>query len=104
MTSSCDGIIWLEGRQYYAESIGPERNHICLISRRKLVSCDFDICIKIDSALQLPVEHWHAYIGEATLADAILDRLLHNAHRLPLKGESMRKHRAQTAAEEAVAP
>jgi DNA replication protein DnaC len=40
---------------------------------------------------QLPVEKWHEYIGEATLADAILDRLLHNAHRLPLKGESMRK-------------
>jgi DNA replication protein DnaC len=42
-------------------------------------------------ASQLPVEHWHELIGEATLADAILDRLLHNAHRLPLKGESMRK-------------
>jgi DNA replication protein DnaC len=42
-------------------------------------------------ASQLPIEHWHEYIGEATLADAILDRLLHNAHRLPLKGESMRK-------------
>ncbi|MEA3275569.1 MAG: IS21-like element helper ATPase IstB [Pseudomonadota bacterium] len=42
-------------------------------------------------ASQLPVEHWHDYIGEATLADAILDRLLHNAHRLPLRGESMRK-------------
>ena len=42
-------------------------------------------------ASQLPIEHWHDYIGEATLADAILDRLLHNAHRLPLKGESMRK-------------
>ncbi len=42
-------------------------------------------------ASQLPIEHWHNYIGEATLADAILDRLLHNAHRLPLKGESMRK-------------
>lgn len=40
---------------------------------------------------QLPIEHWHEYIGEATLADAILDRLLHNAHRLPLKGDSMRK-------------
>lgn len=40
---------------------------------------------------QLPVEHWHEFIGEATLADAILDRLLHNAHRLPLRGESMRK-------------
>ena len=42
-------------------------------------------------ASQLPIEHWHEFIGEATLADAILDRLLHNAHRLPLKGESLRK-------------
>jgi len=42
-------------------------------------------------AAQLPVESWHDFIGEATLADAILDRLLHNAHRLPLTGESMRK-------------
>ena len=42
-------------------------------------------------ASQLPVENWHDFIGETTLADAILDRLLHNAHRLPLKGESMRK-------------
>jgi DNA replication protein DnaC len=42
-------------------------------------------------ASQLPIDHWHDYIGEATLSDAILDRLLHNAHRLPLKGDSMRK-------------
>jgi DNA replication protein DnaC len=42
-------------------------------------------------ASQLPVEHWHELIGEATLADAILDRLLHNAHRLALSGESMRR-------------
>ena len=40
---------------------------------------------------QLPVEQWHDYIGEPTLADAILDRLVHNAYRLALKGESMRK-------------
>ena len=38
---------------------------------------------------QVPVQKWHAAIGDATLADAILDRLLHNAHRLQLKGESM---------------
>lgn len=43
-------------------------------------------------ASQLPVEHWHDYLAEPTLADAILDRLLHNAHRLPLKGASMRKN------------
>ena len=42
-------------------------------------------------ASQLPVEYWHDYLGEPTLADAILDRLLHGAHRLPLTGESMRK-------------
>lgn len=40
---------------------------------------------------QLPTTKWHAYIGDATLADAILDRLLHNAHKLNLRGESMRK-------------
>lgn len=40
---------------------------------------------------QLPVDQWHKTIGDATLADAILDRLLHNAHKLKLKGESMRK-------------
>ena len=44
---------------------------------------------------QLPLEHWHEYIGEATLADAILDRLLHNAHRLPLKGDSLRKRQQE---------
>ena len=46
---------------------------------------------------QVPVEHWHDVIGDPTLADAILDRLVHNAHRLVLKGESMRKITAQRA-------
>jgi len=41
---------------------------------------------------QVPTEHWHAYLNDATLADAILDRLLHNAVRLELKGDSMRKN------------
>lgn len=40
---------------------------------------------------QLPVKHWHDYIGEPTIADAVLDRLLENSHRIELKGESMRK-------------
>lgn len=40
---------------------------------------------------QLPITEWHKAIGDATLADAILDRLLHNSHKLNLKGESMRK-------------
>lgn len=49
---------------------------------------------------QLPVEHWHEMIGEPTLADAILDRLIHNAHRVPLKGESLRKKDAKLAKSE----
>ena len=40
---------------------------------------------------QLPPEHWHAYLNDPTLADAILDRILHSAHKLALAGESMRK-------------
>jgi DNA replication protein DnaC len=40
---------------------------------------------------QLPVKHWHEIIGNPTLADAILDRLVHNAYSIELKGESMRK-------------
>ncbi|MDQ3258744.1 MAG: IS21-like element helper ATPase IstB [Acidobacteriota bacterium] len=40
---------------------------------------------------QLPVENWHEYVGDPTVADALLDRLLNNAHRLEMKGESMRK-------------
>ena len=45
-------------------------------------------------ASQLPVDTWHAYLGEPTLADAILDRLVHHSHRIELKtpGESMRSH------------
>lgn len=44
---------------------------------------------------QLPTTHWHDIIGDPTLADAILDRLIHNAHRITLKGESMRKKAAK---------
>jgi hypothetical protein len=46
---------------------------------------------------QVPVEHWHEHIGKPTIADAVLDRLTHGAHRLELKGESMRKLRAAKA-------
>ena len=44
---------------------------------------------------QLPTEHWHDHLGEATVADAICDRLLHNAHRITLQGPSWRKENAQ---------
>lgn len=42
---------------------------------------------------QLPVDQWHAWLADPTLADAILDRLVHNSYRLTLKGESMRKQK-----------
>ena len=45
-------------------------------------------------ASQLPIAQWHEYIGEPTLADAIMDRLFANAHRFELKGESLRKNAA----------
>ncbi len=40
---------------------------------------------------QLPIENWHDHIGDPTIADAILDRIIHSAHRIELKGVSMRK-------------
>lgn len=42
---------------------------------------------------QYPIDHWHAFLGDPTIADAILDRIMHAAHRIHLKGDSMRKSR-----------
>jgi DNA replication protein DnaC len=44
---------------------------------------------------QVPIAQWHEQIGDATTADGILDRLVHNAHRIELRGESMRKTRVK---------
>jgi len=46
---------------------------------------------------QLPVDRWHDIIGDPTYADAILDRLIHNAHRIELTGESLRRGRGKQA-------
>lgn len=45
---------------------------------------------------QLPVNAWHQWLDDPTLADAILDRIVHAAHRIALKGESMRRKQART--------
>jgi DNA replication protein DnaC len=50
---------------------------------------------------QLPVDHWHDVIPDPTVADAVLDRLVHTAHRLALKGESLRKPAAEGKQEKA---
>lgn len=47
---------------------------------------------------QVPVENWHDYIAHPTIADAVLDRLVHNAHKLKMKGPSRRKEKAQANA------
>lgn len=49
---------------------------------------------------QVPVSLWHEVIGESTIADAILDRIVHDAHRLEMKGESLRKRKQPKTGEE----
>jgi len=44
---------------------------------------------------QLPADRWHDLIGDPTLGDAILDRIIHNAHRIQLHGDSMRRKKAR---------
>ena len=48
----------------------------------------------------MPVAHWHEQIGDPSIADTILDRLIHNAYRIELKGESMRKKRRKPGEDE----
>lgn len=49
---------------------------------------------------QVPIAHWHEQIGDPTIADSILDRIVHNAHRIELTGESIRKKRGRKSGEE----
>lgn len=49
---------------------------------------------------QLPVDHWHAWIGDATIADAILDRIMQRNHRFTLTGDSLRAERPKTTKKE----
>jgi DNA replication protein DnaC len=49
---------------------------------------------------QMPLAHWHEQIGDVTVADSILDRVVHNAYRMELNGESMRKKRGHKPEEE----
>ena len=49
---------------------------------------------------QMPLAHWHEQIGDPTVADSILDRLVHNANRIELKGESMRKKKRKPGEED----
>ena len=44
---------------------------------------------------QVPIDHWHQLIGDPTIADAVLDRVVHISHKITLKGESRRKGKAK---------
>ena len=71
------------------EPLGPEQRHDML----EIVEDRYGRGSTLITS-QIPVDRWHDLIGEPTLADAILDRIVHNAHRLQLKGDSLRKQKA----------
>ena len=68
------------------EPLGPEQRHDML----EIVEDRYGRGATLITS-QIPVDRWHDLIGEPTLADAILDRIIHNAHRLQLSGDSLRK-------------
>ena len=69
-------------------SIGPAQDILDILEDRAGVGATL-------IATQVPIAQWHGRIGDPTIADAILDRLVHNAHRIELRGESMRKLKAR---------
>ena len=67
--------------------------------RGKQDNCQVAVSLSVaNDWASLPIAEWHAVIGEATYADAILDRLVHNAHRLDLSGHSLRRSAPKTQA------
>src|SRR6476659_1058047 len=70
------------------EPLGPEQRHDLL----EIVEERYGRGATLITS-QIPVDRWHDLIGEPTLADAILDRIIHNAHRLQLSGDSLRKQK-----------
>ena len=75
------------------EPLGPEQRHDML----EIVEDRYGRGATLITS-QIPVDRWHPLIGEPTLADAILDRIVHNAHRLQLRGDSLRKKAPKIAA------
>src|SRR3954463_10714772 len=71
------------------EPLGPEQRHDML----EIVEDRYGRGATLITS-QIPVDRWHPLIGDSTLADAILDRVIHNAHRLQLSGDSLRKQKA----------
>src|SRR4051794_3495014 len=70
------------------EPLGPEQRHDML----EIIEDRYGRGATLITS-QIPVDRWHTLIGDPTLADAILDRIIHNAHRLQLSGDSLRKQK-----------
>ena len=75
------------------ELLGPEQRHDLLEIAEERCGRGATLITS-----QLPVDRWHDVIGDPTLADAILDRIVHSAHRLQLRGDSLRKQTAVNSA------
>ena len=98
---------------YLKELAKIERQHLLIIddfgiqpldaqSRSTLMDIFEDRYEKASTIItsQIPISKWHDVIGEQTIADAILDRIVHNAHRIEMKGESLRKKKRPLKSEE----
>ncbi len=80
----------------------PFRGALAAIERRDLLEVLDDRSGRRSTlvASQVPVDQWHKLIGDATIADAIMDRLVHSSHRLELAGESMRRKKIDLTEED----
>ena len=76
------------------------QNYLCSCNNVEIVEDRYDAGSTLITS-QLPIDAWHDVIGEPTFADAILDRLVHNAYRIELDGQSMRKTNLKTGDENA---
>jgi DNA replication protein DnaC len=81
----------MNGRRHYGPSSSRKRRDLLELFEERYQRRSTII------TAQLPISGWHQMIGEPTIADAILDRIIHNAHRIELKRDSMRRKSPKTA-------
>jgi DNA replication protein DnaC len=84
-----DGHYYSVPHRLILEPLGPEQRH----DLREIIEDRYGRSVTLITS-QIPIDRWHHLIGEPTLADAILASIVHNAHRLQLRGDSLRKQKA----------
>ena len=96
-------VVWLKSKNVFgpwalkARSPGQRRRPPRYVPRLEILEDRYGRGATLVTS-QLPVDRWHDVIGDPTFGDAILDRLVHNAHRLQLRGDSLRKRVADEPA------